>query len=79
MIVHPLGSTPAPHPYAHERRSFAGDCVLATLRHFVHGLANGAAFETDGREYLKTLAVQEAIYASAASGQFTAVRPLSSR
>jgi len=76
MTVHPLGAAPAPHHYAHERRGFAGDCVLATLAHFVHGLTTGEAFETGGREYLKTLAVQEAIYASAASGQPTAVRPL---
>jgi hypothetical protein len=39
-----------------------------------NGLRAGAPFETDGREYLKTLAVQEAVYASAASGAPVTVR-----
>ena len=68
MSVHRLGEGASDHPYAHERRGFAGDCVQATLQHFVDGLRTGHPFETDGRDYLKTLAVQEAVYASAASG-----------
>jgi D-apiose dehydrogenase len=68
MSVHPLGEGPRDHAYPHERRGFAGDCVHATLQHFVDGLRSGTPFETDGRDYLKTLAVQEAVYASAASG-----------
>ena len=68
MSVHRLGEGPREHAYAHDRRGFAGDCVHATLQHFVNGLRAGTPFETDGREYLKTLAVQEAVYASAASG-----------
>ena len=68
MSVHRLGEGPREHAYAHDRRGFAGDCVHATLQHFVDALRAGTPFETDGREYLKTLAVQEAVYASAASG-----------
>jgi predicted dehydrogenase len=68
MSVHRLGEGACDHPYAHERRGFAGDCVHATLQHFADGLRTGHPFETDGRDYLKTLAVQEAVYASAASG-----------
>ena len=68
MAVHPLGESARDHAYAHDRRGFAGDCVRATLQHFVNGLCAGAPFETEGRDYLKTLAVQEAVYASAASG-----------
>jgi len=68
MAVHPLGESARDHAYAHDRRGFAGDCVHATLQHFVNGLCAGAPFETEGRDYLKTLAVQEAVYASAASG-----------
>lgn len=68
MSVHPLGRRPRDHAYHHERRGFAGDCVHATLQHFVDGLRAAAPFETDGREYLKTLAVQEAVYESAATG-----------
>jgi predicted dehydrogenase len=68
MWVHPLGAGASAHEYIHERRGFAGDCVRATLQHFVDSLLAGTAFETDGRCYLQTLAVQEAIYQSAASG-----------
>lgn len=68
MSVHRLGERARDHAYAHDRRGFAGDCVHATLQHFVDGLRTGGPFETGGREYLKTLAVQEAVYASAASG-----------
>ena len=68
MSVHRLGEGAREHEYPHDRRGFAGDCVRATLQHFVDALRTGTPFETDGREYLKTLAVQEAVYASAASG-----------
>jgi predicted dehydrogenase len=50
--------------------------VQATLQHFVDGIRAGAPFETDGRDYLKTLAVQEAVYASAATGAPARVAPL---
>jgi len=66
MTVQPLGEPERPHEYAHERRGFSGDCCLATERHFVERLLDGGPFETAGREYLKTLAVVEALYESAA-------------
>ena len=75
MSVQPLGRPADPHAYHHERRGFAGDCVYATLQHFVDALHAGTPFETDGRDYLKTLAVQEAVYESAATGQPALVRP----
>ena len=76
MSIHRLGEGISEHAYTHERRGFAGDCVRTTMQHFVDGLRAGTAFETDGRCYLKTLAVQEAVYASAASGVPVAVRSL---
>jgi D-apiose dehydrogenase len=51
--------------YHHEPRGFCADCCYLTQRHFVERLLDGLPFETDGREYLKTLAVQEAVYRSA--------------
>ena len=74
MSIHRLGEAVSGHAYVHERRGFAGDCVRTTLQHFVDGLQHGTPFETDGRNYLKTLAVQEAVYASAASGEPAFVR-----
>jgi predicted dehydrogenase len=68
LLVDPLGQPPRPHAYTFEKRGFAGDCVHRTLRHFIERLTDAQPFTTDGRDYLRTLTVQEAIYASAASG-----------
>jgi predicted dehydrogenase len=66
LTIQPLGKPEQDHAYHHERRGFAGDCVYSTLRHFVDCLRSGDPFETPGEDYLKTLAVQEAVYESAA-------------
>lgn len=65
LILHRLGQAPERVNYRVENRGFAGDCVLATQQHFVHHLQTGEPCETSGSEYLKTLRVVEAIYASA--------------
>jgi predicted dehydrogenase len=69
LTLQRLGEPEKEHIYPHERRNFAGDCVYATQRHFVQAFLNDDLFETSGREYLKTLAVQEAAYRSAERGQ----------
>ncbi len=68
LTVHLLGQAPRAHAYVHEDRGFAGDCCFEALRHFVSCLQSGDPFATAGRDYLRTLAVQEAVYRSAASG-----------
>lgn len=65
----PLGQPEEESPYDHPDRGFAGDCVHAAFQHFAAELRGSKKFETSGRQYLKTLAVQEAIYQSAATGQ----------
>ena len=77
LTIQKLGRPEAAHAYAHRKLNFAGDCVLSTQRHFVDCLRTGQPFETSGVDYLQTLAVQEAIYQSAASGQ--PIRGLASR
>jgi predicted dehydrogenase len=74
LMVHPLGESPRAHDYVHERVGFAGDCCRKAIQHFVDRLRDGAAFETSGRDYLRTLAVQEALYTSASTGQAVRVR-----
>lgn len=69
LTVQTLGDAERDHEYAHRDDGFAGDCVLATQRHFVDALRTGSPFETGGRDYLRTLAVVDAIYESAATGQ----------
>ena len=64
----PMGEESREVDYPHERRGFAGDCVLATQRHFIDRLRNGQSFETSGQEYLRTLDVEEAVYRAAETG-----------
>jgi predicted dehydrogenase len=52
--------------YVREKRNFAGDCVYTLQRHFTDCMLTGAAFESTGTDYLKTIRVVEAAYASAA-------------
>lgn len=63
-------------PYERADRNFAGDCCYLTQRHFVDRLLDGKPFETSGEDYLRTLAVQEAVYQSAETGQSVEVKPL---
>lgn len=65
LTLQPLGQPESDIDYVFEKRGFAGDCVFATQRHFIDCLRGGRDFETSGSEYLKTLAVVEAIYESA--------------
>jgi predicted dehydrogenase len=69
ITVQQLGQPEIPHSYHHERRNFSGDCVYTTQRHFADCMLADRPFETSGHDYLKTLAVQEAVYASDELGQ----------
>ena len=69
LTIQPLGQPERVHDYPHENRNFSGDCVHATQRHFIERLLDGRPFETHGTEYLKVLAVQEAVYESARLGR----------
>jgi len=64
-----LGEPETTHSYPHSFDGFAGDCVHAALSHFIGRLRDGSHFETEGFDYLRTLAVQEAVYASAQCGE----------
>lgn len=73
ITIHPLGEKERMHDYHHEDRAFAGDCCYRTQRHFIDRMLDGKPFETNGREYLKTLAVQEAVYESASKNATVSV------
>lgn len=70
LTVQPLGEPEHEHAYERALHGFAGDCVLATQQHFVDSLVNDTPFETNGENYLQNIAVQEAMYCSAESGQW---------
>jgi predicted dehydrogenase len=61
--------------YPHDRRGFAGDCVYALQRHFVDCLRDGREFESTGEDYLKSVALVEACYRSAASHTVERITP----
>ena len=65
MKVQPLGQAERSHAYEHSHHGFSGDCCHATQRHFVESLLSDRPFETTGEHYLKSLAIQEALYQSA--------------
>ncbi len=64
LTIQHLGQKEKDHPYQHQDINFAGDCVFATQTHFSRQFIAGEPFETGGGDYLKSLAVQEAVYKS---------------
>jgi predicted dehydrogenase len=60
-----LGEPAANLDYARDSRNFGGDCVYALQRHFVDCMLTGKEFESNGEDYLKTMKVVFATYASA--------------
>ena len=67
--IKPLGKPGRELDYARADVNFAGDCVYFLQRHFVDCLRSGREFESNGVDYLKTIAVVEATYESARLGQ----------
>lgn len=61
------------HPYPLPERGYGGDCVFALARHVIAHLTEGAPLENTARDYLATLRLVEACYASAAEAQWIAV------
>ncbi len=68
ITIQKLGKPEKEHLYIMQAINFAGDCVYSTQRHFIDCLLSGMEFETNGFDYLKSLAVQETVYKSAVSG-----------
>jgi len=69
ITLQPLGEPEREIAYERADRNFAGDCCYFTQRHFVDRMLDGKPFETNGEDYLRTLAVQEAVYQSAETRQ----------
>jgi predicted dehydrogenase len=55
--------------YPRHNVNFAGDCVYFLQRHFVECMLSGREFESNGVDYLKTIEVVDAAYASSERGQ----------
>jgi D-apiose dehydrogenase len=61
------------HAYEWQNQGYGGDSVRALQRHVVAHLRSGAPLENAGAAYLRNLEIEEAIYRSAASGQWEAL------
>jgi len=59
LTIQKLGEPEEDHEYQHEDRNFCSDCCYTTQRHFIDRMLDGKPFETDGANYLRTLAVQD--------------------
>lgn len=60
----------AEHRYDRGRDdAFGGGCCIALQRHVVAGLLDGKPLENRGRDYLRNLEIQEAVYQSHAEGR----------
>lgn len=73
ITIQKLGEPETQHSYFHEMRNFAGDCCYFFQRDFIDRMIDGAEFETNGRDYLRSLAVQEAVYESANTGETVSI------
>jgi hypothetical protein len=67
--IKPLGEAARDLDYARADMNFAGDCVYFLQRHFADCMLSGEDFESNGADYLKTIAAVEAVYESAALKQ----------
>ncbi len=73
LFLRALRSEEREHTYAWQDRGYGGDCVYGQCRHVVDHLTKGVPLVNSGRDYLRNLAIEEAIYRSAEEGRFIAV------
>lgn len=69
ITVQRLGEPETDVQYEHRHHAFCSDCCYHTQRHFIDRMLSGEPFETSGEDYLRTLAVQEAVYQAAVTGR----------
>lgn len=61
------------HRYDWENRGYGGDAVHALQAHVLRHLREGTPLENTGRDYLRNLHVEEAVYRSDAEGRWVAL------
>jgi predicted dehydrogenase len=69
-----LGAPGRDVAYVADRTHFAGDCVYQLQHHFVQCMLTGREFESNGRDYLETVRVVEAVYESASKSEVVRLR-----
>jgi predicted dehydrogenase len=74
LLVTQYGEPERPHPFPIPRAGYKGDSVRATQEHLIESLRRGQPSESDGRDYLKTVAAVFACYRSAETGSVVTMR-----
>jgi predicted dehydrogenase len=69
------GEAEVEHAYEWQDRGFAGDAVFATQAHIVAHLRDGEPLENSGRDYLRNLDIEEAVYRSSEEGRWVELSP----
>jgi len=69
LWLKPHGASERKESYAWENIGFAGDCVFEQIRHIAEHLQTGAPVVNSGRDYLRNVEIEEAIYRSNESGR----------
>jgi D-apiose dehydrogenase len=64
LFLKPHGSEEREHAYAWTNAGYGGDCVLGQIEHIVGHFVDGAPVFNSGREYLRNLEIEEAVYRS---------------
>ena len=69
----PHGEPERAHDYSWSTQGFAGDSVYATQAHLLAHFRSGAPCQTLARDYLRNVAIEEAIYRSASENRWLSV------
>jgi predicted dehydrogenase len=69
LFLTEYGQEPSRHEYEKTEQGYKGDSVKATQEHILSCLLNGQRCESEGDDYLKTVAAVFACYRSAETGQ----------
>jgi predicted dehydrogenase len=67
------GESEIEHKYHWQDQGFAGDCVYRTQAHLLAHFKDNQPLQNSARAYLRNIEIEEAIYRSAASGQWQSV------
>ncbi|GJL89546.1 MAG: NADH-dependent dehydrogenase [Minwuia thermotolerans] len=73
LHLKPHGQPERPHDYVWTDTGFGGDCVHAFQRHAAAHFLDGAKAETSVDKYLRNVRIVEAIYESAAEGEWVQI------
>lgn len=71
----PHGEEEIEHAYEWYDAGFAGDAVFAIQAHVISHLRDGTLLENSGRDYLRNLAIEKAVYRSADEGRWIDTTP----